>query len=271
MSTVPLEGLSDWIVSECRASAGRIAILAGHFAVFTAGGPAVDLLTGPVPERAPHEMLEFTRLSWEASCEAIASARLDVKLAVLADDITFVRPAVGDQRLMQRLGAELTAAYYAAHKPVPTFHQRMLVKYDVSERLLLHDKQSRCVFSERELRQEFVAHLKRIRRDGLDRKGLIKQSSDHPQSFSLGDGAQADVEIVRYGHATCAGGYLELLSRLKGLGIDTLIALIPLRCLNPVVVAVTLARSGTFDAVASVVNVLVPDPSSGQSAVIVRQ
>ena len=97
------------------AGQGPTVILAGHFAVFTAGARAHDLLDEPRIIAAHTDMVDFSRESWIAACNVVAqgdaqagrsphadSAREAPNLLLLVDDIQFVRPALPDRGAGER-------------------------------------------------------------------------------------------------------------------------------------------------------------------------
>ena len=81
-------------------------VLAGHFAIFTAGGKATDFLDEDPARMSKHtDMVNFARATWLAGCDAVASSQ--AKLLVLVDDLQFVRPALPDRGARERAGIRL--------------------------------------------------------------------------------------------------------------------------------------------------------------------
>ncbi|MFI5310514.1 MAG: hypothetical protein ACHQQ3_04740 [Gemmatimonadales bacterium] len=266
--SVPLHSLASWLRSEIRAaSPGTTAVLAGHFAIFTSGGGAVDLLDeGLTADTGPEELLEFTRFTWDAACEAIAAERERLaRLLVLVDDIQFVRPALEDRSAAERLGAALAADYLRRHTPLPAYHARVLHERGLGVDSVLAHSDRRWLFSERELRTALVDALKARLRPGEPRPAGLTESADQSM-ITVADPEYGEYCLVHSGHTNCAGGFVELLSDVRRRGVARLIALVPMRCLGPITVGTALATRLFALQGLEVVNVAVPDVSTGASA-----
>ena len=271
-TSVPLDDLAGWLRDEIDgARAGDVAVLAGHYAIFSAGATAVDLLdAGAAVPAAAADMVAFTRRTWLAACAAIAAARAPgARLLVLVDDIQFVRPALADVSARERLGAALAGSYVRGMRTLPTWHGRILDEHGIDDARLLRHSADRVVYSERELRAQAVTHVReRLHAAGALRAGLT--ANDDESRITVSHPDHGEYCIVHSGHTSCAGGYLELLASVHRAGIRTLISLIPMRCLGPVTLGTALApRLFGMDGL-TVVNVAIPDVTSGESAAIVR-
>ena len=269
--SLPLAGLSAWLRSEIAGAApGSTAILAGHFAIFTTGGTAVDFLDDArVPPGVPVDLIEFTRVTWTAACEAVAAEReRHARLVVLVDDIQFVRPALDDRGAAERLGAALAATYLRRNGSLPPWHARVMEAHGMAEDAILAHSDHRWLFSERELRAELVRTLKELLRSGLPRATGLATSADRSR-ITITDPEYGEYCLVHSGHTNCAGGFVELLADVRRMGVRKLIALVPMRCLGPITVGTALgARLFGLDGL-QVVNVAVPDISSGLPASLV--
>ena len=235
---------------------GETVVLAGHFAIFTAGGTASDFLDGPSTISAHTDMVAFTRSTWSAATEVLSRHEAEgARLLVLIDDLQFVRPALPDRGARERLGAALSADYLRRTPTLPGFHSRELQARAIGEsRVVKHDR-SRWIFSERELRHAAVERI-RAAVNGLARvPGGRSRLTTDPEGTRIvvRDKELGEHTLVHSGHTTCAGGYLELLMRLHERGVKRLLALVPARCLGPVTLGVELARSD-FGAPIEVVN-----------------
>ncbi|MEP6765243.1 MAG: hypothetical protein ABJB66_13070, partial [Gemmatimonadaceae bacterium] len=262
--SIPLSGLSDWLRTEVSAARpGEVAILAGHYAIFTSGADAVDLLDErELPVNAPRELLDFTRFSWAAACAALAGVpERRARLVVLVDDLQFVRPDLPDRSTRERLATELVGRYLARVNALPEYHTRVLRAHGLNENAVLTHSENRSLFSERELRLELVRHLKdEIDAGSAGAKGL--HSNEDRSTISVTDPEYGDYCIVQSGHTNCAGGYVELLAQLSARGVRTLIALVPMRCIGPITMGTALvSRLGGADGV-SVINVAIADVKS---------
>src|SRR5256885_4177219 len=111
MSTsVPLKELGAWLRTELAATSEPTAVLAGHFAIFSGGAGAKDFLSDEQSPLAAAEMIAFTKFTWELACNAVAASRA-AQLLVLVDDLTFVRPLLGETRVREKLGDALASQY----------------------------------------------------------------------------------------------------------------------------------------------------------------
>lgn len=271
-TSVALPGLGAWLRTEIDgARTGGVAVLAGHYAIFTAGSTAVDLLDdGATVPPAAAEMVAFTRHTWHAACDAIAAARsMDARLLVLVDDIQFVRPALTDVPARERLAAALAGTYFRATAALPSWHTRVLRDHGIDDGRLMRHGPQRVVFSERELRAQAVTHIReRLHAADASRAGLT--ANDDESRITVSHPDHGDYCLVHSGHTSCAGGYLELLASVHRAGVRTLISLIPMRCLGPVTLGTALApRLFGIDGMA-VINVAIPDVSSGEPAAVAR-
>ena len=270
--SIPLSALTDWLRTEVSAARpGEVAVLAGHFAIFTSGADAVDLLDErDIPNGAPRELLDFTRFSWAAACAALAGVReRRARLVVLVDDLQFVRPELTDRATRERLASELVNRYLTRVNALPEYHARVLRAHGLDDSVVLAHSENRWLFSERELRQELVRHLKdEIDTGSAGAKGL--HSNEDRSTISVTDPDYGDYCIVQSGHTNCAGGYVELLAQLSSRGVRTLIALVPMRCIGPITMGTALvSRLGGTDGV-SVINVAIADVKSDVPAAVAR-
>jgi len=257
-----------------RATGGRAAgpgttvILAGHFAVFTAGARANDLLDEPRTVAAHTDMVDFSRESWIAACNVLArgdaldgrgpradGGRDPANLLLLVDDIQFVQPALPDRGARERLAAALASDYLRRTDPMPAFHQRELRARGLDLHRVVRRDDTGWLFSERALR---AAAVERIRAEAR----RPQRRPDGPALLSSADGSRIIVRdpslgehtLVHSGHTSCAGGYLELVTQLFERGVHRLVAVVPMRCLGPVTVGAELARL-LFGATIEVVNI----------------
>lgn len=270
-TSVPLGELGTWLADEvARGDAARTVVLAGHYAIFSAGAHAVDFLDGEsVPPPPASEMVAFTRFTWDAACDALASpgARA-ARLLVLVDDMTFVRPMIGDTSVRERLGDALASQYHDTLAALPRFHTQALAAQSLNGVNVFKPTKTRWVFSERDLRIAHVRRLKEVLRAG-GADGRLTANPDASYISITLDG-QGEHCLVHSGHTNCAGGYLELLATLHESGVRRIIALVPMRCVGPIAVGTSLAhRLLGLDALC-VVNVAVPDVSSGLPASVLR-
>jgi hypothetical protein len=253
--------LAERLRSEIDGAAdGTVAVLAGHFAIFTAGGKALDLLAAAhASVGVPAELLEFTRVTWTTACEAIAAERRRrVRLLVLVDDVQFVRPAVEDRGTAERLGATLAACYMKDNHSLPAWHSRVLGENGLGEESILARSDGRWMFSERELRTELVRNLKKALRSGDSRVSALTANADR-STITITEPEYGEYCLVHSGQTNCAGGYVELLSDIRQRGVRKLISLVPMRCLGPITVGTALAtRLFELDGL-QVVNIAVPD------------
>jgi hypothetical protein len=267
---IALDALGEWLAAEVGAGGEPVAVLAGHFAIFSAGGVASDLLDAGTPSLAgAREMLDFSRVTWRAAC--LAGARRPsppFRLVVLMDDVQFVRPQLNDRGLSERLAAELAAGYLDAVPRVPPYHARELAAHGIADECILQASAHQWLFSERQLRIDAVRHLRQHHgSDAREGSRLISSADGSTVSVALADGG--DYCLIHSGRTSCVGGYIELLSRLHARGVRKLVAMVPMRCLGQIALGTLLARR-LFDlANLSVVNVAVPDPAVGLPAHVV--
>lgn len=270
-STVPMRDLSGWLRSEI--SRGRDAetvVLAGHYAIFSAGANAADFLHRD-EEHSPSvaEMLAFTKYTWTTACEAVGAEReRHARLLVLVDDVTFVRPVVSDTRVREQLSDAVATQYLSAMPALPPFHTAALAANGLGNGAVFRYGRDRWVFAERELRVAHVRRLKALLKSGNAPRTLTANSDQSEINVSLEDHAAHC--LVHSGHTNCAGGYLELLATLHSRGVRRLIALVPMRCLGPITVGTSLANQLFSLNKLSVTNVVVPDVTSDVPAAVVR-
>ncbi|HKS04952.1 MAG TPA: hypothetical protein VJR92_01455 [Gemmatimonadaceae bacterium] len=269
-SSVRLADLSRWIADEVASGAeGETAVLAGHYAIFTGGSTAVDLLDAPETGGGPAEMLAFTKFTWNAACEAIAAARAHrAKLLVLVDDLQFVIPVLDDRRMQERLADALVTQYLAATPTLPRFHMHRLTAHGLDERDMLKNNNGRWIFSERELRIAHVRHLRDVLSKDPARAGV--RATPDMSHITVTSEEHGEYCLVHSGRTTCAGGYVELLSDVFSRGIRRLITLVPMRCLGPITVGTALSSDLLGLDELNVVNVAVPDVASGLAAAVTR-
>lgn len=263
--------LGEWLAAETVHAGPEVALLAGHFAIFSAGSRASDLLADDAAAPAGAvEMLDFTRFTWDTACDhAAAFPERGFRLAVLVDDIQFMRPAIADRSSAERLAAALARDYLAAVPRLPGYHLDALAHRRLAtERILLHDAQQ-WLFSERGLRE---AAVRRVRREfnagAAERSGLTSADNGNTLNVALPD--HGDYCLVHSGHTGCAGGYGELLATLHERGVRRLIAFVPQRCLGQVALGSDLVRQLYDLRDLAVVNVAVPDTRIGASLIVSR-
>jgi hypothetical protein len=266
-AAIALDALGDWLAAEVGAGGEHVAVLAGHFAIFSAGGAASDLLdAGTPPLAGAREMLDFTRVTWRAAC--VAGARRPshpLRLVVLMDDVQFVRPQLNDRGLSERLAAELAAGYLDAVPRVPAYHAGELAAHGIADECILQASAQQWLFSERQLRIDAVRHLRQ--HHDSDASRLTSSADGSTVSVALADGG--DYCLIHSGRTSCVGGYIELLSRLHARGVRKLVAMVPMRCLGQIALGTSLARQLFGLANLTVVNVAVPDPAVGLPAHVV--
>jgi hypothetical protein len=270
-TSLRLGALAGWLRSEIAgAPEATTAVLAGHFALFTSGGSALDLLDEPrAPAGVPADLLEFTRATWTAACEAIvAEPGRSARLLVLVDDVQFVRPALEDRDAAERLGVALSANYLERNSALPPWHARVLRESGLGIESILRQSPRRSLFSERELRAALVRHLKAQLRDGDARMTGLSTSADRSM-ITITDTEHGEYCLVHSGHTNCAGGFVELLADVHRRGVRKLISLTPMRCLGPITVGTALASRLFGLEGLRVVNVAVPDISTGVPASVV--
>ena len=269
---LPLESLAGWLRAEVAgAPEAEAAVLAGHYALFTAGAVATDLLDDDAAATGgASEMLAFTRFTWQAACAAIAAERASRPRAlVLVDDIQYVRPALADRGARERLGAALASSYLHRMQSLPAFHAHALREHALGADDVVRHHDSRWVFAERELRAGAVARLRALVEERRGAMPLVE--SDDQSRIHVALQGHGDYCLVHSGNTNCAGGYLELLAEAHRRGVRKFIGLVPMRCLGPVSVGTALAVPLLGLEGLSVVNVGVPDVTAGVDAVVVRE
>jgi hypothetical protein len=269
--SVPLAGVGDWLRSEItRGPAAATAVLAGHFAIFTTGGTAIDMLDDAhAPRGVPLDFLDFTRLTWTAACEAVAAEHAcGARLVVLLDDVQFVRPALDDHGAAERLGAALATTYLRRHTRLPSWHTRVMAEHRIGTGDILTRSEVQWLFSERELRAALVQQLKAMLRSGDPRAAGLAASADR-SSITITDPAYGEYCLVHSGHTNCAGGFVQLLADVHARGVRKLITLVPMRCLGPISMGTALGGRLFGLQGLEVVNVAVPDVSAGLPASVV--
>jgi hypothetical protein len=268
--SVGLDDLGDWLADEATSSVGDVAVLAGHFAIFSAGGAASDLLDAR--ESAPAgaaEMLAFTRLTWDVACK-LAMSHPDRPFATvpLVDDIQFVRPLTADRPTAERLAGALAAEYLRSTPRLPAFHLHTLAAHGISESRVMRACDAHWLFSERQLRTDAVRRVRAHHLSGGGRRAGLS-ASDGGSTMTVKLPEHGEYCIVQSGHTSCAGGYVELLARLHQRGIRKLIALVPLRCMGQVALGTELAHWLFALSRFSVVNVGIPAPGTTNAATVV--
>jgi hypothetical protein len=269
-AALPLGQLETFLADEITAStAGSVALMAGHYAIFTQGGDATDALDGDEP-MAPRDLLAFTRCTWEAACGAVTSRRAHrPRLMLLVDDVLGVRPALTDRAAAERLGAELVARYFARTPTLPTYHARVARERGLGADDVLRRADTRWIFSERELRAALVAHVHRELRVAGDHSTVLCESADS-STITVSHPEHGAYCLVHSGHTNCAGGYVELLAEAYRHGVRTLVAMVPMRCVAPVSVGAAIARELYALRDLRVVNIAIGDPATGAPAVVTR-
>ena len=269
-STVPVTALAEWLAGEV-AVPGPVAVLAGHFAIYSAGGTAHELLDEP--DAAPAgagPMIEFTRHTWTVACQVAANQPgRPFQLVPLVDDIQFVRPALADRGASERLAAALAADYLERVRELPRFHARELQARGLAHDRILRQSEDRWLFSERGLR---IAAVYRLRRRRLARSThrVALEESDGGSTMTVTLPGQSEYRLVQAGHTTCAGGYLELLAALHDRGIRKLVAMVPLRCLGQVSLGTSLARHILALSRFTAISVGIPDAGTTGVATVAR-
>jgi hypothetical protein len=234
-------------------------VLAGHFAIFTAGGRASDFLDDPKSLAAHTGMIDFARRSWAAGCDVVAAAP-GPRLLVLVDDIQFVQPTLPDRGARERLAAALVADYLRRTPTLPAFHLRELDSRDISRSRVVRRRDDAWMFSERALRTAAVerirtaAHAPTRGTTGIGHGGGATLVTSSDSRIVVRDAELGEHTLVHSGHTSCAGGYLELVMQLAERGVTRLVSLVPARCLGPVSVGTHLART-LFGARVHVVNI----------------
>ena len=267
-TSLALASLEDWLGEELSSgSEDDTALLAGHYAIFTGGAAAVDLLDSPDPVGGPAEMLDFTAFTWEVACRALSEQRR-AQLIVLVDDIQFVIPSLDDRGRQEQLAAALAEQYLRATPTLPAFHSRLLTTYRLDDTDVLKRGADRWVFSERELR---ISHVRRLKGMVRDQKTPAGMSVNADMSrVTVTSEEHGEYCLVHSGRTTCAGGYVELLCSAYERGIRRVITLVPMRCLGPITVGTALGSSLMGLSGLTVINVAIPDVASGVAAVVTR-
>ncbi len=270
-ASLPLDQLASFLAQEITsAPAGTVAILAGHYAIFTQGADATDALEGAPSADAPRDFLAFTRLTWGAACRAVAAQQSQrARLMVLVDDVLGVRPALADRSAAERLGAELVARYFARTPELPPYHARIAAERGLGDGDVLRRDDTRWIFSERELRAALVTHVHKELRSLGDHAAVLCESADSA-TITVSHPDHGAYCLVHSGHTNCAGGYVELLAEAHRRGVRTLVAMVPMRCLAPVSVGTAIARELYELNDFTVVNVAIGDPETGAPAVVAR-
>jgi len=269
-ATLQLDALPDWLASETDSASGAVAVLAGHFAIFSAGGTALELLDeGDAAPRGAEEMIEFTRRTWAAACDVAARHRdREFRFVPLVDDIQFIRPVTTDRGASERLAAALAADYLERVPRLPGYHLRELGAHGLSADRVLRNSDRHWSFSERMLRIAAVHRLRQLLDgDAPAPHGLV--ASDNGNSVTVTLPERGEHRLVQAGHTSCAGGYLELLATLRERGVRKLIAMVPMRCLGQVALGTTLAHHLLGMANFSTVSVGIPDRGTTGCAVLV--
>jgi hypothetical protein len=259
-ATLPLDALPDWLAAEAHSSAGTVAVLAGHFAIFSAGGTALELLEEPdAPPAGAAEMVDFTRRTWRLACDVAALQRdRGFLLVPLVDDIQFIQPMTADRAASERLAAALAAEYLERVPQLPAYHARELDARGVSSDRILRNSGPHWLFSERRLRIAAVHRLRQLVDSGeAEPAGLAACDNGSTVTVTLPE--RGEHRLVQAGHTSCAGGYLELLATLHERGVRKLIALVPMRCLAQVALGTTLAHHLLGMSQFSAVSVGIPD------------
>lgn len=267
---VQMDALPDWLAAETCSTVGSVAVLAGHFAIFSAGGNALELLDEPEPPPAgAAEMINFTRRTWRVACEVAAGRRDRPFLLVpLVDDIQFVRPLTSDRRTAEHLAAALAADYLERVPQLPAFHAGELGAHGLADDRVLRHSDRQWLFSERGLR---IAAVHRLRQQlagaAAERTGLMARDDGSTMTVMLPE--RGEYRLVQAGHTSCAGGYLELLATLNERGVRKLIAMVPMRCLGQVSLGTMLAHHLFSMPELSTISVGIPDRGTTGSATVV--
>ena len=267
--SIAVAELPAWLAAETATGGSEAAVLAGHFAIMSAGNAAIDGLDDVPPPSGAASMVEFTRDTWRVACETAAhNPALDFRMVVLVDDIQFVRPLVADRSNAERLAAALSAHYLEKARDLPPHHARELARHGVAADRILRHSAERSLFSERELRRDVVHRLRRVAGESGNRASIGTSDSGSTITATLPD--EGEYALVQSGHASCAGGYAELVSALYDRGIRKLVALVPQRCLGQVALGTRLALALFPLKGLTVVNVAIGDVGTTTNAVVDR-
>lgn len=265
MTTLDVPSIASRIAAAVSpAHADSTVLLAGHFAIFTAGGRAHDLLDERDALADHTQMVGMARDSWRAAaglCAQLAGPRL----LVLMDDIQFVHPALPDRGARERLAAALAADYLRRTPTLPPFHQRELDARGVDVACIVPHRPDSWIFSERALRAAAVARI-RAAAGGATPDAPLQASADGSR-ITVRDPSLGEHTLVHSGHTSCAGGYLELILQLRERAFRRLVAVVPRRCLGPVTVGTHLARTlfGARDI--EVTNIPADEPANAMEVV----
>lgn len=243
-----------------------MAIVAGHFGIFSVGNVPADHLDAETqPAQSVSEFVSFTLLTWDIACQAAASHGCERSmLVVLADDIQYVAPRTSDPRVFNRLGAELARLYFERNRKLPKRHLSALSTSGLSLARIEKNHESQWVFSERELRSNYA---RRIRHNiGMLAGGNLQLTTNADRTtITLSDSSGASHCIVQSGNASCAGGYAELLSVLRERGFAKIVSLVPMRCLASVSLGSELVQAD-LSVKLEITNVSIPDVGLGLPA-----
>jgi len=269
MSTsVALGALGGWLRRELAGANGEpTVVLAGHYAIFSGGANATDFLNGTQAPLAAAEMIAFTKFTWEMACAALAGTN-SAQLLVLVDDVSFVRPLLGDTRVREKLGDALASKYLSAVTRLPEYDLDALSGNGLSDAKMFKQSDARWTYSERELRIAHVRRLKTMLKENKHNGALSMNADASDITVTLPE--HGEHRLVQSGHTNCAGGYMELIASLHERGVRRLISLVPMRCLGPLVVGTTLARGLFAIDDFTIVNVAVPDVGAGVPAAVTR-
>ena len=268
-STVPLTEFPAWLTSEVDSSPGMTAVLAGHFAIFSAGAHAVELLDAAAAPAGAAAMVEFTRCTWDTACQVGASGSREFRLVALVDDIQFVRPINRDRSAAERLAAALADDYLKRNPRLPGYHATGLASHGLEATRVLRNTDDQWLFSERQLRIGAVRRI-RERLARPDRGTAAVRTEADGSSITVSIPEYGEHRLVQSGHTSCAGGYLELLMTLHERGVRKLVALIPMRCLSQVTLGTTLVRHLFGASELATVSVGIPETPTSGGLVVAR-
>ncbi len=225
---------------------GQTVLLAGHYAIFTAGGQARDFLDEPGAVAAGTDMVAFTRRTLDAGADALERVAAS-RLLVLVDDIQFVRPGLPDRGARERLAAALADDYLRRTPVLPPLHSRTLESRGIDPDRVERQSDARWIYSERALRHAAVERIRAQAQSHVNagsRGGSARlERNDDGSRIIVRDPDHGEHTLVHSGHTSCAGGYLELVMQLRERGVRRLVTVVPPRCLGPVTVGAALARS----------------------------
>lgn len=270
--SIALDALPAWLARETAGAGAEVGVLAGHFAIYSAGNAARDLLDeGDMVPSGAAEMLNFTRLSWRIACDvATEFPERAFRVVALVDDIQFIRPLTAERAMSERLAAALASDYLGSVRQLPPYHTAAMTARGISAERIVRWSEDRWLFSERGLREAAVHHVRRhFAARGSERAGLTSTDNGNTMNVTLPE--QGDYCLVQSGHTSCAGGYVELLSTLHDRGIRKLIAFVPMRCLGQVALGTDLAHHLYDLHNLAVINVAIPDADVGRGAIITHQ